>query len=513
MQYGRREIFTDVNEITTENVIKVLQDAMVTHRINADRCDFLIRYEAGEQPLQREKKYRADIDIVCKDNIAAEIVEFKLSYNFGNQITLIQRGEKDNGKDNEKENEAIALLNECYQAEGNAKKTQELARFLEICGIGYTYVDINTDWEEGESFFTVDSLDPRNTFVVKSSKVGHKPMLGVTYRQDALGNYYFTAFSKNRRYEIVNMVKVLNGSEIKDVDKWNQADRSGEVNPLGVIPIIEWVRAADRMGCFERVISQCDTINIMQSDVANQIDQNTQCIWLTVDVDFPTDEDGNLIRPKSNDWLQTYTSKDGNRKPSVNPLTVNYDFNGMLENIAQRRAWVLEQCNIPARNDDSGGSTGVAMNTATGWSSAEASACKEQQFIESAKMEEIRVVLKAINKSKNVPSDSPLLSLKAMDIIPSIKRQKSYELVNKVNALATGISHGIDYKSMIKAVNLFDDPNQVIEDSKEPMKKYLDSIFKVEEKKPEENQNQQTDEERLDQDTSDQMVILHYWME
>ena len=56
MSIGRIEIFTDEPEITSQNVIKVLQKAVPTHLINASRCDFLLRYEAGEQPLKRKKK-------------------------------------------------------------------------------------------------------------------------------------------------------------------------------------------------------------------------------------------------------------------------------------------------------------------------------------------------------------------------------------------------------------------------------------------------------------------------
>jgi len=67
---GRAEIFTDVKEITYENVIDVLTNALITHQENAIRCQYLLDYEAGEQPLQRTKTYRPTIDNKVIDNVA-----------------------------------------------------------------------------------------------------------------------------------------------------------------------------------------------------------------------------------------------------------------------------------------------------------------------------------------------------------------------------------------------------------------------------------------------------------
>ena len=56
-----------------------------------------------------------------------------------------------------------------------------------------------------------------------------------------------------------------------------------------MIPIIEWERADDRMGVFEREIPEINRLNLMLSDIGNDIDQETQMIWHTNDVEFPTE--------------------------------------------------------------------------------------------------------------------------------------------------------------------------------------------------------------------------------
>jgi hypothetical protein len=215
----------------------------------------------------------------------------------------------------------------------------------------------------------------------------------------------------------------------------------------------------------------------MVSDYSNGVEQLIQAIWHTNDVEFPRDpQTGETISPKSNDWVQTYTTKNG-KKPFITPLVAPYDFSGMLQNITARRSWILEKCGIPQVTEHTTGSTGIATSDAIGWTTAEMLAQKQQNYIESAKMQEAKVMLAIIRKSPYVPSDSKLLKLRYTYVQPNIKRQKSYELTVKINSFATGVSHGIDPASMIKAINLFDDPNQVIADSEPYMKRYLSSIY------------------------------------
>lgn len=498
MQYGRQKIFTNQIEITDGNISDVMREAMAIHEKNVRRMNFLINYEAGNQPIVRKekKKYRPEIDCKCVDNVANEVSDFKISYGWNNLITLVMRevmADKNNA-------EAVALLNKFYEIAGYEATQQELARFVEICGIGYTYIDINTDYEEGESPFIATFLDPRCTFLVYSNHyIDNRPIMAVSYSCDNKGIKQYTCFTKEKRYELNNI--------------YEHKEESGQLNPLGIIPIVEWVRYYDRMGCFERQIPEMDNLNLLVSDFTNDVEQNTQVIWHTVDVDFPTltteNEDGTktetIRKPKSNEWLQTYSTSDG-KSPKIAPLVVNYDYPGMLQNIIARRSLILQKCNVPSRNDNSGGSTGIAMSDATGWTQAEVEAVRQDQVKSACKIQEVKVVLRAIAKCAKFPKDNPLIKLKASDVKASIKRQKTYEMTTKINAYATGVSHGINYKDMLNAINLFDDPQQVAKNSEETTLAYLKSVFNTKENEPvggldEENPNA----DRLDQDKSDQM--------
>lgn len=483
---GRSVIYTDEREITSENIIKVLQETFPSHIGNAQRIDELIRFEAGVQEQLRAKVTRKEIDSKCVDNVANEITEFKTSFVWGNPITLVQRGEKDSGK--KAENKAITRLNECYSAEFIGRKQQELARFVEIGGIGFTFIDINRYWREGKSYFTYDVLDPRYAYIVKSSSLGHRKMLGVTYSTDTFGNYHFTAFTPNTRFEIDSLLRKEPKEEnsdnkyVRNYD-WQERPYNGQRNPLGMIPIIEWVRASDRMGCFERQIPEMLELNQLESDFSNLVGQTVNSIWWANNVEFPeettTDRDGNEIKtvshPENGDWIETNTTRDG-KDPKIEPLVINSDYNGQLNNIVTKRSLILEKCQVPQRGDSSN-STGIATSAASGWDAAESSASKEQMYMESAKLEEVEVVLSAINASPDIEPDNPMLELKYMDVQPSIKRQKNYELVSKMNFFATGISHGLHPKHLLKEMNAFADPEQVYIDSKEYLDMYIESTL------------------------------------
>jgi len=461
---GRQNLFADFKEVSANNVVDIIKAVMSGFLANSKRCDDLLIIESGIMPILREKKVRPDINVHTVDPIAHEITVFKEGYHWGNLINLVQRGLTDSGDGDE--NEAIALLNECYAAENAGRKQSRLGHFVEICGIGYTFVDIKSEWTDGDSYFELEVLDPRYAFVVRSSLYSdHRVILGVTFREDAGGNKYYTAFSKDYRFEIKG-----------------ETVTATMINPLKRIPIIEWERSDDRMGVFEREIPEMNRLNLLLSDIANDVDQECQQIWHANDCDFPhvKDADGketdDIEPPKSNEWVVTETTKDG-KQPFIKPLATAYDYAGLMNNYTTARAMILERCYTPQRNDNSGGSTGTAMSDATGWSAAEQVACYQQLLMEASKMEEVKVALAAIRKSNKLTDDNPLKKLRYIDVRPNVLRQKTYELAVKSTALSALISHGIYGLHALETVDLFADVTQVWEDSKDLIEQFQQKTF------------------------------------
>ena len=471
-QIGRRNLFSDTREVTKDNVIKILTDVQADFQANRNDCQRLLDIEAGYMPIARQKTSRPEIDVKTVDSIAHEIVEFKVGYHFGNTINFVSRGLKDSG--NSDETAAIAILNEYYNAENIGRKQKAMGYYVETTGIGYSYVNVKSDWKDGESLFEVETLDPRFAFVVRSSLyTDHRVILGVTFRQDKEGNTYYTAFTDKYRFDITNLNVVLTSR-----------------NLVGMIPIVEWERSTDRMGVFEREIPEMERLNLILSDIGNDVESECNMIWHLNDCQLPMkkDADGNdtdeIDRPKSGEWIVTETTKDG-KSPFIKPLITNYDYAGLLNNYTSARALILERTYTPQRNGNNGSSTGLAIQSATGYESAEQAACAQQLLIESSKMDEVRVALAVIKASTARVPDEKLLALKPMDLKPNVTRTKLYEMTVKTTALANMLSHGIHGLHALRAVNFFEDVNAAWEDSKDLIEKYQNHAFGVnEEVKP-----------------------------
>lgn len=464
---GRKKIFTDEKCITKDNVIQVLQEALMIHESNVAEIEFLLDYEKGNQPLKRKKEVRKDIDIKVCDNVANEVTEFKLGYDWGNSITMVQRGNKDLNKSNPQiDDTAIAALNEMLESEGSAAKDQEMFRYMEITGISYRMIDIKRDYIEGGSVFDVITLNPLFSFVVYSNNALRIPMMGCTYRVTKKGERYFTCITKDYRFEIKNEIEIVNGPK-NSCEKFTMQKRSGEKNPLGKVPIIEYFRAYDRMGCFERQIEDMDNLNILVSDFTNDVAQNTQAIWWGNDVDLQDVDENGEQKLRSGMWLLTKTGSAANVRPEIKPLICEFGYDGVLANIKYRHDRILEKCSVPLQSDPGGGSTGVAMSMSSGWSAAETAACKKEPIIRHCKMQEMDLVLRAINNSPNLPANSPLLTLKLSDIYPRIVRNKTYDMATKANTFATYIKNGINGRHALQVIDAFPDVQQTWVDSEE----------------------------------------------
>lgn len=473
---GRVRIIADVSEITPDNVIKVLQDAYNVHLANRAHMEYLIKYEKGEQPLKRKKTIRKDIDVNVVDNLANEITNFRVSYKWGNKITFGQRSNK-SGNTADTDNDAISQFNEMLESEHFASKIVEALTPMEIAGIGFMLVDIKRDYEEGGSVFDIVPLDPLTTFVVYDNTVYHRPLMGVIYSEHDNGDVVYTAFTKDRRYEILNLTQFTEKGKEKRERRWTEGDRSGELNPMKAVNIIEFSRSYDRTGCFERQIPAMDAINILESDLVNDVAQNTQAIWWMNDADFPTDEKGNVIKPKSGQWIQTYTGKGENKKPLIQPLVITTDYEGILNDIKFQRDIVKQKANCPVAMTTGGGSTGTATSMSNGWEAAETSAAMETEVVKAKLLDVAKLAITAVKESTDTPKDCIIKKLSPADVQVNVMRKKNYDLATKANTFATLISHGVHPRHALIAIEAFPDTTLVYNDSKENIDKYLEALW------------------------------------
>lgn len=514
---GRRRIFTDFEEVTKDNVKQILRDSMPTHEINREEMLYLLHYEKGDQPLVREKIIRPEIDVRAISNLANYITEFKLGYVWASPVSIVQRSDRlPQGSDSIQDNAGITQLNDFYYAEEKDSKDQEMARFVEICGLGYQMIDIKRDFEEGDSPFDLITLSPLYTFIVYSSDIRHTPLLGVTYTVDRLGQKkLFTCVAKDAVYYITSQYKLnkdgsrksdRNGNELPPIYSIMGED-GVEANPIGEVYIGECDRSFDLTGCFERQIDDMNALNILESDLVNDISQTTQSIWLTTDIEFEKDAEGNEIAPVGGQWVMAKSNPNSNQKPDIKALTIPYDYSGVISNISTKKDDILERAFVP-KQSEAGNITGVASSLTSGWAAAEASACKESLVIKKFFQWRNKIAIKACkNAAQAGVTEVDILSPSDVDV--RFVRQKTFDMATKVNSLSTMINCLVDPKTAMSTVDLFPNLAEAIEDSVDNMKKYQENLLKQNEKNEQEDLfdedgNLINQTERTMQDSSDQ---------
>ena len=264
--FGRRVIYTEATEIHQDNVIEVLQKALLTHLANQADIDYLYKYYCGDQPvLYRKKEVRPEINNMVVENRANEIVSFKTGYLVGEPVQYVSRGGEESVASE------VLTLNDYMLSEDKPFKDKELVDWMHICGTSYRMVlpDALADVEEDEAPFEIFTLDPRFTFVVYSVGLGNRPMMGVRYVKKEDGTLVFSCWTENQYFEVLNT--------------WNVVHVEDQI--FG-IPIVEYPANNARLGSFEIVIPLLDAINMTESNRIDGVEQFIQSLILFHNVDI-----------------------------------------------------------------------------------------------------------------------------------------------------------------------------------------------------------------------------------
>ena len=497
---GRIKIYTDVKEITKDNVIQVLSTAMTKHELNRTQIRNLINFEKGDQPLMREKNVRKDIDIKSISNLAHQITEFWLGYFWGNHMAFVQKSDKHpKGSNPTDSDSAITLLNEMYDAEDMESKDQLLAYYLEVCGVCCQLIDIKRKPDDEDAVFDLVTLNPLYSFVIYSSDAYERPVMGVSYSEDENGSKIFTCITDDAVYEICDMVEFVRGTKTREGKKITDGKDGIQANPFGRVNIVEFERSTDRTGVFERQLDELNALNILESDLCNDVSQTTQANWWGNDIELDKDDDGKVKGPQAGQWILTRTNGNG-KQPNIKGLVLNYDYTGVLANIQAKHDGILERTFTPKQTEQSGGSTTGATSLSSGWTATEAVACKQAAIIKKGFKERNRLALIAIKKSQDTDPESPLLKLKNSDIEIRPIRQKSYDMATKINSLATMVQNFVHPRVAMEAIDFFPNLAEAVEDSVPKMLEYQKVLLESKKSsgsQPGENKN---DDPRQQQD-------------
>ena len=369
--YGRRVITTDVEEITADNVVDVLRDAMSVHELNRSEIDYLWKYYKGNQPiLTRQKTVRPEICNRIVENRANEIVSFKVGYLCGEPIQYV-------GRSNEESTTAgIGTLNEYMFLVDKPALDQEVVEWGMICGTAYRMVMANDAYtsDSDEAPFEIYTLDPRNSFVVYSTDVKRRRMMGVKYNTDEYGFNTYSVYTDNQCFII-------------------EGDKVVSANPhgLGVVNIYEFPANNARLGSFEICLPLLDAINNIESNRMDGIEQFIQAFVKFVNCDITKDDfielkDLGAIKVKSVDGQQADVDIVTNELNQQQTQTLKEDIYKAI----------LSICGLPSMSDGntSDSSNNGAVILKNGWQGAETRAKDSEMMFKRSEKEMLKLVLK-----------------------------------------------------------------------------------------------------------------------
>ncbi|MFW6002007.1 MAG: phage portal protein [archaeon] len=469
---GRKQIFTSL-EVNEDNLSEILNDAFMVHMTNAIEIDYLFNYYKGNQPiLLKTKPFRPEINNRVLKNYAFQIVDFHTGNTFSQPIQYVQA--VDTPKDDagsRAEPSHITKLNRLMRQTFKSTKDRELGEHMFICGTGYR---ITLPSKDDVAPFLTDILNPRRTFVVYSNDIGREPVLGVHYNkqhdyQHETTQFKITAYSKNKIWKIERSGQRIKVTGVKP-------------NPLGVVPIVEYPLNPNRLGQFEPVISLLDSINNIESNRADAIQQVVQAILKFKNCEI--DED---VVKKIQEWgaLQV-DSDDGSADAEY--ISADLDQSQAQELIDDLYQSVLTIANVPDRNFSSGGNTGQALVIGQGWQSANNTAESVELMFKQSEYNFLKAVFKIL-EINDMEEYEDLKNVNLREIGIKFTRSKTYNLLTKTQGLQNLLEAGIHPRIAMEKVDLFTDAEEDYQASKPYLKKWEASI----EDTPEEPANNKPD--------------------
>lgn len=366
--FGRRAIYTSENEITAQNIVKVVEQAYITHLINRGEIDYLWNYYKGKQPsLYRTREVRDDLTKHIVENRSNEIVSFKVGFLVGKPIQYIATVPGD------EISESVAKLNDSMRMIGKHTKDKQLVEWCMIAGVGYRYVVQETS--KGTRVpYRLYTLDPRNTFVIRANDYSQKVLVAVNYVSTEDGSVIFTAYTEDSVYTI------LKGS--------GKAER--KVNAFGMIPIIEYRASSAMLGAFETVLTMLDAINDFDCARNEAVEQFVQSLLVLYNCQVEDGTTADSIRQAGMILLKSV----GDSKADIKVLAeqLNQTQNQTLKDDMYNT--VLQIVGMPSQSDGnrSDSSNNGAVILKNGWQGAETRAEEFEAMFQEPENEMLRVV-------------------------------------------------------------------------------------------------------------------------
>lgn len=444
-RYGRKVAYTDAEKITPDNIISVLGKCIGVFNLNKTAIDYLWHYYKGDQPIRyRQKIVRDDIVNKIVENHAYEIVQFKVGQTYGEPVQFVSR------KDDERINKAVDILNDYMVDVDKQSKDIKSGEWQSATGTSFKAAQFS----DGDIKFRIVSPTPLNTFVIYNRST-EEPILAVQELKNNNGEWYKLCFTETHSCEIHN----------SEVTNW-------KLHAFGGIPIVEYPNNHERLSDIELVIDILDSINNMQSNRMDSIEQFVQS-WVKF---VNCDVDSETYQKMKQQGALVVRSNNGENKADVDIMT--QELNQTESQVAKDDLWdnALSILAIPNKNNNnSGGDTQGAVQLRNGWDFSKTRAKLKDPIVKAAEKRLAKVVLNIIR----IKHDD--LGITTRDFDVQINHSPQDNMYTKSQTLYQLLQAGIHPLIAVKTVGLWGDSEKTFLLSKP----YMDALWQTAEEKEE----------------------------
>lgn len=439
--FGRKIIYADYKpeDLNSQVITKILNDVFQVHLDNASDIDYLEKYYKGYQPIiGKTKEIRPNINNIVVENNAYFITEFKKSYVFGQPIQYVIRGDAFNPE--------INILNGYMLADDKYPKDTELAESLYISGIAHRIV---LPTPNGDTPFTIQNLDSKNTFIVYSSYLPHEELFACTYTVGINDNKIKgSIYTKNKYYEFNREYFENAAFTVKFVKK----------HALSDIPIFEFFLNKSRLGIIEVVMDILNQLNRVTSDEIDGLDQFIQSILVFVNQDIDAEDFSDLLDLGA----VKIASSDPSRPADLKLLSNNVDHTNTKVLHDRLFNAALTIVGVPKNNEkNTGGDTGQARMIGEGWTMADERANQDEMAFKRCSKPETKMILKICKVTPN----SKVKNLTLDDVDQKFIRNKNDNFLVKSQGLMNQINSGIAPDVAMATSGLYSDNNEAYKKS------------------------------------------------
>ena len=413
INYGRQRILVDYTEVTSQNVIEILEKAEKIHEKNASDCDYLIQYFLGEQDiLNREASTTSNTNNKVVVNYALPITREIVGYTLGSPVEFVARGDKQ---------EEVQIINDSYDYESVNTTDMCAAIYASICGVGYYITLPSTEITKDntpEIPLIVDYLDPRSTFVVQSNVIGTPQLMSCTIIETEEVTYHI-CYTDTNRFIVENMEKVTT-----------------ESNPIGKDPITMLENSLFLTGDWEQAISVMNATNLVTSDSLNDIEGTIRSLLVITGTEFEEGKESESLSNIKSNRLLTLVSPGGTNVDAkfIAPMLESTSVKNVREYLDEARNIIT---GIPDRDNNTGGDTGMAVLNRNGWTDIEIVARFKEMFIKKARKKQLEIGLEILKRLNLVGDD-----MRVLDVDITIGRHTTDNLSTKATAFSTLVATG-----------------------------------------------------------------------